>query len=213
MKSLVVPVKFQPAIILFTQLTQSQSVTDSGVSDGALGEQGVPRDLTMAAAANAGTSEGTMNEAGQTACLHAEGGDGDNQLVDSWAQIAGKTHESLFTGTASEHVTQIRLVFLAYNRVAVEGHHIPISEVVSALAYTVGNVNQIDGIQVMQSGWNIYMKTEQDRAQLLMTRINLARRHISLSVSRRDQGYTVKIIVKDLPLHKISNGVVLSELK
>ncbi len=57
------------------------------------------------------------------------------------------------------------------------------------------------------------MKTEQDRAQLLMTGINLARRHVSLSVSRRDQGDTVKIIVKDLPLHEVSNSVILSELK
>ncbi len=77
----------------------------------------------------------------------------------SWAQITGKTHESLFTGTASEHVTQIRLVFLAYNRVAIKGHCIPISEVVSALAHAVGDANQIDGVQVMLSGWNIYMKT------------------------------------------------------
>ena len=57
------------------------------------------------------------------------------------------------------------------------------------------------------------MKTEQDRAQLLMTGINLAGRHISLSVSRRDQGDTVKIIVKDLLLHEVSNSIVLSELK
>ena len=199
MKSLVVPVKFQLAIMSFTQLTQSQCVTDSGVSDGALGEQGVPRDLTMAAATDAGMSGGPVNVADQTAGLSAEGGDGDNQPVDSQAQIAGKTHASLFSGTASNHVTQIRLVFLAYNRVVVEGHHILLSEVVSALAHAVGNANQIDGIQVMHSGWNIYMKTEQDRAQLLITGINLARRHVSLTVSRRDQGDTVKIIVKDLP--------------
>ena len=52
----------------FTQLTQSQSVTDSGVSDGALGEQGVLRDLMVAAAAaNAGMSGGPVNEADQTA--------------------------------------------------------------------------------------------------------------------------------------------------
>ncbi len=134
--------------MLFTQSTQSQSqsVTDSGVSDGAIGEQG---ELTMAAVAAAGTSKGMGTEAGQTAGLRTEGGDGDNQPVDSWAQIAGKTHESLFTGTASEHITQVRPVFLAYNRVAVEGHHIPISEVVSALAHAVGDANQIDGVQVI----------------------------------------------------------------
>ena len=213
MKSLVVLAKFQLAITSFTQSTQSQSVTDSGVSNGALGEQGVPRNPMMAAAAKAGTSEGHVNVADQTAGLNAEGGDGDNQPVDSWAQIAGKTHTSLFSGTASNHVTQIRPVFLAYNRVAIEGHHIPLSEVVSVLAHAVGNANQIDGVQVMHSGWNIYIKTEQDRAQLLMTGINLAGRHISLSVSRRDQGDTVKIIVKDLPLHEVSYSVMLSELK
>ncbi len=46
-----------------------------------------------------------------------------------------------------------------------------------------------------------------------MTGINLVGRHVSLSVSRRDQSNTVKIIIKDLPLHEISNGIMLSELK
>ncbi len=159
MKSLVAPVKFQLAITSFTQSTQSVSIADSGVSDGVLGEQGVQRDLTMAAAA-ASMSEGSGNETGHTAGLRTEGSDGEGQLVDSWAQIAGKTHESLLTGTASEHVTKIRPVFLAYNRVAIEGHCILISEVVSALAHVVGDANQIDGVQVMRLGWNIYMKTE-----------------------------------------------------
>ncbi len=213
MKSLVVLVKFQLAITSFTQLTQSQSqsqsVTDSGVSDSALGEQGVPGDLMMAAAAEAGTSEGSVNAAG----LSAKRGDGDNQPVDSWAQVTGRTHASLFSGTASDHVTQIRPIFLAYNRVTIEGHCIPISDIVFALAHAVGDANQIDGVQAMHSGWNIYMKTEQDRAQLLMTGINLAGRHVSLSVFRRDQGNMVKIIVKDLPLHEVLNSIVLSELK
>ncbi len=137
MKSLVVLAKFQLAITSFTQLTQSQSVIDSGVSDGALGEQGVPRELMIATAAEAGMSGGSVNAAG----LSIEGGDRDNQLVDSWAQVIGRTHVSLFSGTASDHVTQIRPVFLAYNRVTIEGHCIPLSEVVSALAHAVGNAN------------------------------------------------------------------------
>ncbi len=64
-----------------------------------------------------------------------------------------------------------------------EGHRISIAMVASAVAATVENADQIDGIQAMRAGWNIYMKTEADSAALLLVGINLAGQHISLAVS------------------------------
>ncbi len=41
-----------------------------------------------------------------------------------------------------------------------EGHRIPIAGVASAVAQSIEDANQINGIQAMHAGWNIYMKTE-----------------------------------------------------
>ncbi len=75
------------------------------------------------------------------------------------------------------------------------------------------DANQIDGIQAMKSGWNIYMKTEVDRAQLLMAGLNIAGHHVSLAVSCKDNTESGKLIIKDLPLYEVSNQDVLATLK
>ncbi len=136
-----------------------------------------------------------------------------SEHVDTWASITGKQYDSLFTGTTSEHVSQVRLIFIAYKKVSWDGHHIPMSEVTSVVANAVKNVDWIDGIQAMRSGWNIYMKTEADRASLMVTGVNLAGKHVSLNTARCENLDTAKIIVKDLPLHKISNQEILIAIK
>ena len=132
--------------------------------------------------------------------------------VDSWASLAGKNVDLLFHGIAAEHVSQVRPIFLAYKSVSWEAHHLPIAEITSSIAQTVDDTDQIDGIQAMKSGWNIYMKTEVDRAQLLMAGLNIAS-HVSLVVSCKDNTESIKLIIKDLPLHKVSNQDVLAILK
>ncbi len=94
--------------------------------------------------------------------------------VDSWASLAGKNIDSLFHRTLAEHILQVRPIFLVYKCVSWEAHHLPMAEVASSIARAVDNVDQIDGIQPMKLGWNIYMKTDVDRAQLLMSGLNLA---------------------------------------
>ena len=75
------------------------------------------------------------------------------------------------------------------------------------------DADQIDGIQAMKLGWNIYMKTEVDRAQLLMAGLSIAGCHVLLAVSHKDNTESVKLIIKDLPLHEVSNQDVLAILK
>ena len=65
----------------------------------------------------------------------------------------------------------------------------------------------------MKSGWNIYMKTKADRASLMVTGVNLAGKHVSLNMARCENSDTAKIIIKDLPLHKVSNQEVLVAIK
>ncbi len=57
------------------------------------------------------------------------------------------------------------------------------------------------------------MKTEADRATLMVTGINLAGKHVSLNTARCENSDTVKIIIKDLPLHEVSNQEVLVAVK
>ncbi len=57
------------------------------------------------------------------------------------------------------------------------------------------------------------MKTEVDRAQLLMAGLNIAGCHVSLAVSHKDNTESAKLIIKDLPLHEVSNQDVLAMLK
>ena len=127
--------------------------------------------------------------------------------------FTGKQCDSLFLGTIAEHVSQVQLIFLAYKKVSWEGHWIPIADVVTSIAAAVENADQIDGIQALKAGWNIYMKTEVDHAALLLVSINLAGRHVTLMPYRHENNDLVKIIIKDLPLHEVSNQDVLSSVK
>ena len=125
----------------------------------------------------------------------------------------GKHHNSLFEGTAAEHVSQVRPIFLAYKCMSWEGSRIPIIEVVTAITRAVDAADQIDGIQVMKAGWNIYMKTESNQAQLLLSGVNIVGRHVALMAARRENSDSVKIILKDLPLYEVSNQDTLTVVK
>ncbi len=137
----------------------------------------------------------------------------EKEPVDTWASLTGKHHDSLFVGTASECVSQVRPIFLAYKKVSWEGHRIPIANVATVVTVAIESADQIDGIQAMKAGWNIYMKSEVDRAALLLVGINLMGKHVSLAPSWHEYTELVKIIIKDLPLHKVLNQDVLAAVK
>ncbi len=66
----------------------------------------------------------------------------------------------------------------------------------------------------MHAGWYIYMHTQSDQDQLIQRGIVVTGKLITLhSEVSSHQHDTVKIMLKDLPLHSISNEQVLEALK
>ncbi len=113
-----------------------------------------------------------------------------------------------------EHKPEVWPVFLGFKRVVREGYKIPLIQVTAAVGDMVGKQN-VDVVQPMKSGWQIYVRTEADRLKLLSTRIELAGKSIDLQAPVRDPNFTpnVKIILKDLPLNEVTNDWVLLTLK
>ncbi len=113
-----------------------------------------------------------------------------------------------------EHKLEVQPMFLGFKRVMREGYKIPLIQVAAAIGDVVGKQN-IDAVQLMKSGWQIYILTEADRLKLMSTRIELAGKSINLQALVRDPNFTpnVKIILKDLPLNEVTNDWVLLALK
>ncbi len=104
-------------------------------------------------------------------------------------------------------------MFLNFKQVAQEGYKIPLIQVATAIAKAIGEVN-VDAIQPMQNGWQIYVKTEADRVTLITKGIELAGKSINLQAPSFDPDFlNAKIILKDLPLHEVGNDQVLKDLK
>ena len=78
------------------------------------------------------------------------------------------------------------------------------------MSRVVGDIN-VDGIQPMQSGWQIYVKTEKDQTSLISQGIQLSGKWISLQALVRELGFSTnaKIILKDLPMNEVLNEDVL----
>ena len=78
----------------------------------------------------------------------------------------------------------------------------------------MGTDNVLDAVQPMCTGWYIYMKTEADHETLVKKGITVAGKHIMLSSDMHTgQRQMVKITIKDLPLHSVSNQDVLDVVK
>ncbi len=54
-----------------------------------------------------------------------------------------------------DHKPEVRPIFLGFKRVAREGYKIPLIQVVAAVGDVVGKQN-VDAVQPMRSGWQIY---------------------------------------------------------
>ena len=78
----------------------------------------------------------------------------------------------------------------------------------------MGDIN-VDDIQLIWSGWQIYIKTKKDWTSLFSQGIQLAGKWISLQVPVREPGFSTnaKIILKDLPMNEVSNEDVLQAVK
>ncbi len=101
-------------------------------------------------------------------------------------------------------------MYLAYNRVSIETRH-TLLQIATAVADALGDDIAVDAVQPMRTGWWIYLQMQADRARLVAQGLTLGGRHIPLhSKFHTTQMKTVKVTVKDLPLHVVDNEQVLS---
>ncbi len=78
----------------------------------------------------------------------------------------------------------------------------------------LGRDGVLDAVQPMRTGWYIYMCTNADQNELVKKGMTVAGEHIMLqNETNPAQRNTVKITVKDLPLHSVSNQEVLDAVK
>ena len=118
-------------------------------------------------------------------------------------------------GTGLQHKSTLDSVYLAYSRVSpnASGSCISLMQIATAVMQSLGNALAVDAVQPMQTGWWVYLKTQADRVCLIEKGISLNGKHIPLhSVVRSLNQKTVKITIKDLPLHEVNNLAVLEVL-
>ena len=140
---------------------------------------------------------------------------GDSSTPPTWAERASKDHSKCFQSKVPmmEHTPQVHPVFVHYKKVSSEGYCTPLIDVAVAAGKSVGEAN-VDTVQPTKNGWQIYMKIEVDWTTLLATGLDLAGKLISLeSHSFSISSPMVKIVVKDLSLHKVTNEDVLEAVK
>ena len=121
---------------------------------------------------------------------------------------------SAFKGVAIDHVTEVPPIFLAYKRVSNEGQQISLVQVASTILRVMKDEMVLDAVQLMKAGWYIYMCTLKDRAALVANGVTIAGRYIQLqSEVRPEKQRSVRITLKDLPLHSVSNEDVLEAIR
>ncbi len=133
----------------------------------------------------------------------------------SWANVtATSPTKTGFNGDTVQHKAEVQPIFLAFHRVqSAQGRRILLFQIAAAVTEAVGP-GLLDAVQPMHSGWYIYMKTLVDRQSLIQSGITVVGKHIFLrSESQQASHSAVKITLKDLPLHTITNEAVLEALK
>ncbi len=126
---------------------------------------------------------------------------------------SGSSGIPTFGAHSLQHKAEVAPIFLGYNRVNADGQCIPLVQVVAAIIQSMGNPDLLDAVQPMKNGWYIYMTTNADRTRLVGLGLNVAGKHIELCSDTRAGKSAVKVTLKDLLLHSISNKDVLDALK
>ena len=143
-------------------------------------------------------------------------GNNANALIPrkNWAELVNEAECFVSNLPVLGHKPEVAPIFLNFKHIAHEGYKIPLIEVAAAVGKVVSDSN-VDGIQPIHSGWQIYVKTDKDWNTLVSQGIQLAGKWISLQALAREPGFNAnaKIIVKDLPLNEISNDYVLHAVK
>ena len=79
-------------------------------------------------------------------------------------------------------------------------------QIACAVVEALNDPQVVDAIQPMKSGWWIYVQTNADHERLVMQGLTVAGKHIPLrSEFHTTRKRTVKIMIRDLPLHAVDN--------
>lgn len=114
-------------------------------------------------------------------------------------------------GNELQHKSLVKPVFLAYGRVSGEGQRHTLLQIATAILMSLGDDMAVDAVQLMRTGWWIYLRTHADRARLVAQGLTLAGKHIMLrSEFHATKASTAKVTLRDLPLHMVDNEQVLA---
>ncbi len=138
-----------------------------------------------------------------------------DQPPHTWADKLNTEHSKCFLSQVPmlEHTLQVHPIFMNYKKVSSEGYKTPLIDVAVAVGKAIGDCN-LDAVQPTHNGWQIYVKTKHDRVSLMASGLDLAGKHISLEARTTSMSIAnVKITIKDLPLHEVTNEDVLTAVK
>ena len=86
-------------------------------------------------------------------------------------------------------------------------------QIACAVVQTLNDVHSVDAVQPMRTGWLIYFQTQADWECLVVQGLTIAGNYIQLQNDLRSSArMTVKITLRDLPLHAVDNAQVLEVL-
>ncbi len=117
-------------------------------------------------------------------------------------------------GQELQHKSLVEPVFLVYQLVS-SGfeERISLMQIACAVVQTLNDVHSVDAVQPMRTGWLIYFQTQADWECLVVQGLTIAGNYIQLQNDLRSSArMTVKITLRDLPLHAVDNAQVLEVL-
>ena len=113
-------------------------------------------------------------------------------------------------GPEVQHKTTVEPIFLAYKCVSLEVGRLSLMQIATVVVQSLGDEGVVDAVQPMRSGWWIYLKTKADQERLVQSGITVAGKYIQLRSEFWSANVkSVKITLRDLPLHCVDNAEVL----
>ncbi len=82
-------------------------------------------------------------------------------------------------------------------------------QIATAVVQALNDDSVVDAIQLIRAGWWIYLKANADRERLVQRGLTVAGKFVCHSEFTTRTSRSVKITVKDLPLHYVDNAQVL----
>ncbi len=119
-----------------------------------------------------------------------------------------------FRAPTVQHKAEVAPIFLANHQVSQEGSHISLMQIATSVCQSLEDSIVVDAVQPMRTGWNIYVCTLADRQVLINKRLMVVGKYVMLqSEYLAPHKKSVKVMIKDLPLHSVDNEEVLDALK